>query len=120
MSTPSYPVDIIVVSFNTKKYLAACLESIRAYSGHPGDYRVTVVDNASTDGSPALIRSTRWVKGIFNSVNRGYGAACNQGIKSGAGEYIFLLNSDTMVTPRSEEHTSELQSRPHLVCRLLL
>src|SRR5690554_7685633 len=23
-------------------------------------------------------------------------------------------------TPRSEEHTSELQSRPHLVCRLLL
>src|SRR5690554_5077740 len=85
--------------FQYQKIPGCCLESIRAYSGHPGDYRVTVVDNASTDGSPALIRSTRWVKGIFNSVNRGYGAACNQGIKSGAGEYIFLLNSDTMVTP---------------------
>lgn len=112
MSTPSYPVDIIVVSFNTKKYLAACLESIRAYSGHPGDYRVTVVDNASTDGSPALIRSTRWVRGIFNSTNRGYGAACNQGIKSGAGEYIFLLNSDTMVTPGWLPSLLQLLARP--------
>src|SRR5690554_3040365 len=29
------------------------------------------------------------------------------------------LLSDSNPKPRSEEHTSELQSRPHLVCRLL-
>src|SRR5690554_7119663 len=33
-------------------------------------------------------------------------------------EAILRVHSDRSV--RSEEHTSELQSRPHLVCRLLL
>lgn len=98
MSNP-YQTDIIIVNFNTRKYLAACLESLRAHTGPAADYRIWVVDNGSTDGSRALIRSTQGVNGIFNHANRGYGAACNQGIKRGCGEYIFLLNSDTMVTP---------------------
>jgi len=97
--THSYQTDIIIVNFNTRKYLAACLESLHAHTGPAAGYRIWVVDNGSTDGSRALIRAAKGVTGIFNHVNRGYGAACNQGIKRGSGKYIFLLNSDTMVTP---------------------
>lgn len=98
MSYP-YQTDIIIVNFNTRQFLAACLESLRAHTGPPAGYRIWVVDNGSTDGSRAFIRSAPGVNGIFNHTNRGYGAACNQGIKRGRGEYIFLFNSDTMVTP---------------------
>ncbi|HHW12144.1 MAG TPA: glycosyltransferase family 2 protein [Firmicutes bacterium] len=91
-------VDLIVVNFNTKKLLAACLDSLRRFSGAPDTYRLWVVDNASTDGSVTLIRSLPWVTGIFNRENRGYATACNQGIKAGNAPYIFILNSDTLVT----------------------
>lgn len=96
---PDYQTDIIIVNYNTKKYLADCLESIKEHSGPVEDYRVWVVDNGSKDGSAALIRETPGVTGILNPQNRGYGAACNQGIKKGTGRFIFLLNSDILVTP---------------------
>ena len=91
-------VDLIVVNFNTKKLLADCLASLRQYSGDPGAYRIWVVDNGSTDGSVTLIRSLPRVSGLFNRRNQGYAAACNQGIRAGAAPYIFILNSDTLVT----------------------
>src|SRR3712207_8272735 len=36
------------------------------------------------------------------------------------GKKLFEIVASTDVIPRSEEHTSELQSRQYLVCRLLL
>ena len=72
-------VDLVVVNFNTKKLLAACLDSLRRFSGPPGTYRLWVVDNASSDGSVDFIRSLPWVTGLFNRENRGYATACNQG-----------------------------------------
>lgn len=94
-----YLVDFVIVNFNTRKYLGDCLDSIRANSGLYEDYRVWVVDNGSTDDSRHEIRTRPWVTGIMNRSNRGYGSACNQGIKTGSGNYIFLLNSDVTVTP---------------------
>ena len=90
-------VDIVVVNHNTKKYLIDCLHSLRSFSG-PMQYRILVVDNASTDGSAEWLKATNWVTGIFNLKNKGYAAACNQGILSGNGKFIFLLNSDTLAT----------------------
>ena len=58
-----------------------------------------MVDNASTDGSVSLIKNLPRINRILNSTNRGYGSACNQGIKNGHGRYIFLMNSDLQVTP---------------------
>lgn len=93
-----YLADLVVVSFNTRKYLADCLKSIKEHTPLDQGIKVWVVDNGSVDGSIELIKSNRWVHGIYNLKNLGYGAACNQGIKSGTGRYIFLLNSDTKVT----------------------
>jgi GT2 family glycosyltransferase len=95
----SYLADIVIVNFNTRKYLKECLDSIRINSGPYQDYRVWVVDNGSTDDSHHEIKARPWVTGIMNRSNRGYGSACNQGIKAGSGNFIFLLNSDVTVTP---------------------
>ncbi|NLY74948.1 MAG: glycosyltransferase family 2 protein [Firmicutes bacterium] len=93
-----YLADLIIVSFNTRKYLNECLQSIKEQTPLNREIRVLVVDNCSVDGSVEMIKANRWVQGIYNQKNRGYGAACNQGIRSGNGKYIFLLNSDTRVT----------------------
>lgn len=95
----SYLADIVIVNFNTRKYLGECLDSIRSNSGPYQDYKVWVSDNGSTDNSYLEIKNRAWVSGILNRINRGYARACNQGIKSGTGRYIFLLNSDVKVTP---------------------
>ena len=95
----NYQTDLIIVNFNTKKLLVKCLESIRRHTGLAEDYRLWVIDNHSTDGSASLLHNLRWVNSIFNRQNLGYATACNQGIKAGKGKYIFLLNSDLLVTP---------------------
>jgi GT2 family glycosyltransferase len=91
-------LDIVIVNFNTADHLADCVRSIRKHTLR-NSYQIRVVDNASTDDSPRLIRSLPGVKAIFNETNRGYGSACNQGINAGNGQYILLLNSDIRVTP---------------------
>jgi hypothetical protein len=93
-----YLVDIIVVNFNTQNLLEECLYSIKTSTGLSDDYRVFVIDNGSTDSSKSIIKKNRWVTGIFNRKNLGYGAACNQGILAGRGQYIFLMNSDIKAT----------------------
>ena len=93
----SYQVDIIIVNFNAKRYMAECLQSLKEHCGSY-DCRIWVIDNASTDGSQSLIKNTVGVTGILNSKNRGYARACNQGIRRGNGKYIFLLNNDIKVT----------------------
>lgn len=95
----SYQTDIIIVNYNTKKLLAGCIESIREHTGSPADYRLWVVDNGSTDGSVAYLRSLRGVNPIFNRQNLGYAKACNQGMAAGCGQYIILMNSDLITTP---------------------
>jgi GT2 family glycosyltransferase len=95
----SYQVDIIIINHNTKEYLSDCLQSIKSFSGNTDNYRVWAVDNGSSDESVNLIKQhSNFVNGIYNRENHGYGSACNQGILAGIGNYIFLLNSDTLVT----------------------
>ena len=89
--------DLIIVSYNSKHELQNCIRSIREYTTYP--YRLIVVDNNSTDGSVELLRSYSNIKLIALKTNRGYGAGANQGIKAGNGEFIFILNSDLIVTP---------------------
>jgi len=85
-------ISIIIVSFNTKALLKKCLDSIK------GNHEIIVVDNASTDGSAKMVKENfPKVKLIVNKKNLGFGAANNQGIKTASGDYLLLLNSDTVV-----------------------
>lgn len=91
-------LDVVIVSFNTRDGLLACLESIAA---HPPScsYRVVVVDNASADGSADAVRARHpQVTVIALERNVGFAAANNAGIRTGTAPLVLLLNSDTLVT----------------------
>lgn len=92
-------LSIIIPSFNTKALLERGLASMYTSLKNEGlAYEVIVVDNASTDGSQALMRNKfPQVQLVCNKQNAGYGKANNQAIKSAHGKYILLLNSDIVV-----------------------
>lgn len=95
MTAPA--LDIIIVNYNTRAELAACLASIAA-SPPNGLARVVVVDNASTDGSVEWLRAERpdVVLHALGS-NVGFGAANNHAIRTSTAALVLLLNSDTVV-----------------------
>ncbi|MCB0777954.1 MAG: glycosyltransferase, partial [Flavobacteriales bacterium] len=90
-------LTVIIVNYNVRAYLEQCLRTVRAaMEGVDGE--VYVVDNQSTDGSVQLVRQEfPEVKLIANSVNVGFSRANNQAILESTGEYVLLLNPDTVV-----------------------
>lgn len=90
-------LSIIIVNYNVKHFLEQCLISVyNAVSNIQAE--VFVVDNNSVDGSCALIKERfKDVKLIENKKNYGFSFANNQAIKKAKGEYILLLNPDTVV-----------------------
>jgi N-acetylglucosaminyl-diphospho-decaprenol L-rhamnosyltransferase len=92
---------VVIVSYNVRAELDACLAS---FVGHtePFPTVVVVVDNASTDGTPALIRE-RWpsVQLIEAGTNVGFARANNLGIRATTSDVVLLLNPDTIVPPGS-------------------
>lgn len=93
----SLRVSVIIVNYNVKDLLSACIRSL--YKNLPADeIEIIVVDNNSSDGSEALIRqqfhSVIW---IGNNFNAGFSAANNQGMKAARANVMFLLNPDTEV-----------------------
>ncbi len=89
-------VDIVIVNWNTGDALRACLHSIADSRDHALVARVVVVDNASTDDSMALGQTAALaVEVMRNEVNRGFGAACNQGAAGSHADYLLFLNPDT-------------------------
>jgi len=91
-------ISIIIVNWNTKDLLRNCLNSI--YGTVQGiAFEIIVVDNASHDGSVAMLREEfSQVTIIENTTNRGFGAANNQALGIMKGRYALLLNTDTILT----------------------
>jgi GT2 family glycosyltransferase len=90
-------LSVIIVSFNVREYLKQCLLSVKKASGHI-DCEIFVVDNNSEDDSIIMVRQQfPEVILIVNKVNRGFSAANNQAIKQAKGNFILLLNPDTIV-----------------------
>lgn len=90
-------LSVVIVSYNVRHYLVQCLESVaRAIEGIDGD--VWVVDNNSSDDSVAAVRSLfPDVHVIVNNANVGFSRANNQAISQATGDFILLLNPDTIV-----------------------
>ncbi len=83
-------VSIVIVSFNAREHLERCLEAVAG-----GEHEVVVVDNASEDGSPAVVRDRfPSAKLVELEENIGFGAANNVGMAAAGGEHFLLLNSD--------------------------
>ena len=91
-------LSIIIVNWNNKDILRDCLNSIY-HTHNVSKYEIIVVDNHSEDNSVELIKDEfSDVMLIKNNENLGFAGANNQGIKISRGNYILLLNNDTVVT----------------------
>lgn len=87
-------VSVIVVNWNRRELLRACLTALRGQSFQ--DFETIVIDNGSTDGSAGVVGDLEFagIRLIENQENRGFCAANNQGIGAARGEFIALLNND--------------------------
>lgn len=89
-------LSIVTVSYNTRELLRDCLQSIAAQTRV--SHEVIVVDNASVDGTPAFIAERfPYVRLILNPSNSGFSAANNRGIREASGQFLLLLNPDTII-----------------------
>ncbi|MSP11794.1 MAG: glycosyltransferase family 2 protein [Chloroflexi bacterium] len=115
-------LSIIIISWNTRDLLAKCLASV--YNPRPAaSFEVIVVDNASSDGSPEMVKTQfPQVRILENSQNLGFARANNQAIRASQGRYILLLNSDTIVTPHAVQMLLDcMQTHPQAgVCGPML
>ena len=90
-------LSIVIVSYNVCRFVAQCLDSVQRASGGI-DAEVFVVDNASADDTVSYIgRHYPWVRLIANDDNLGFSRPNNMAIRQAQGEYILLLNPDTIV-----------------------
>jgi GT2 family glycosyltransferase len=97
-------LSIVIVNYNVRHHLDQCLNSVEASKNHievsGKDWKVEtwVVDNASVDGSQAMLRDKHpEIKLIANEDNLGFSRANNQAIRQSASEYVLLLNPDTII-----------------------
>ena len=91
-------ISLIIVNWNGKQYLPACLDSLLEQTRT--DFETIVVDNGSQDGSLELLRdSYPWVRLVALPDNSGFAGGNNAGFAVAEGAYIVTLNNDTRVEP---------------------
>jgi len=118
-------LSIIIVNYKTLELTSDCIDSIIKSNTKGLDYEIIVVDNASCDGSIEAIQSQfPQVKTIINKENQGFSKANNLGIKMAKGEFILLLNSDTIVELNTLKGAHDfIKDHPYigaLGCKILL
>ena len=90
-------LSVIIVNYNVVHFLEQCLHSVFK-AGARLEMEVIVVDNRSVDDSVEMVKQKfQQVKLIANTDNVGFSAANNQGLAIAQGEYVLLLNPDTVV-----------------------
>ena len=97
-------LSTVIVTLNSAATLPACLDSLRAHA--PAASReIVVVDNASQDGTAAVVtRDWPTVQLLPMTSNLGFAAANNRGIRATTGDWLLLLNPDVVVTPGAVDH----------------
>jgi GT2 family glycosyltransferase len=92
-------VSVIIINFNSGRYIERCIETIERQT-YP-QYEIIIVDNGSTDGSLALVR--QWAQSgrvrLLEGENVGSSRANNRGILESHGEFVFILNADAFPAP---------------------
>lgn len=95
-------LSVIIVNWNVKDLLRDCLHSVQAAAEAASGLstEIIVVDSASGDGSPDMVRREfPHVRLIAARENLGYARGNNTGVAAARGRYLFLLNPDTVVKP---------------------
>lgn len=116
-------LSTVICNYNTRDDLACALESLQATTGDL-DHEIIVVDNASQDGSAALVRERfPAVDLIEPGVNRWFTGGNNLGIRVAQGEYVLILNPDTVIQPGAlQTMIAHLDAHPEagaVTCRMV-
>jgi len=92
-------ISFTIINYNSKEVTYKAIKSIIEHNSNPESYEIILVDNASTDGSKEFFESLNIenFKYIYNDKNLGFGKANNIGFKNSKGEYIYILNNDTLL-----------------------
>src|SRR3712207_2177399 len=89
-------VSIIIVNYNTCQLISNCIDTI--FQNTDGiSFEIIVIDNASCDASKSKFENDARINYVYSYENMGFGRANNVGMMLAKGEYIFLLNSDTLL-----------------------
>ena len=115
-------VSVTIVTWNSEQYLRNCFTSLRGQNSP--QLEVIIVDNASSDGTQALLREVepRW-RVIYNQSNSGFAAGQNQAIRASTGEWVLCLNPDVVLSPNFiSALITAAEARPYVgsVCGKLL
>lgn len=107
-------LSVIIVSWNVRDLLRDCLRSVIQGLSPAVPHEIIVVDNASTDGSAAMVRAEfPTVTLLVNAENLGFARANNRGLCVSRGRYVVLLNSDTVVpAPALEALVAFMDAHP--------
>jgi hypothetical protein len=98
MSGKHKSVSVVILSYNSKEDLKECIPSLISQTYQ--DFEIIVVDNASTDGSEEFIKANYpGIKIVQTGKNLGYAAGNNAGFEVAEGEYIVVVNPDTVADP---------------------
>lgn len=110
----SLTLSIIIVNYNGKKFLNDCFSSIqREIDG--SSFEVIMVDNQSVDDSVSYTKQYfPWVKIIEANSNLGFGKGNNFGVQHAKGEYLLLLNNDTILLNNPIELIPEFRKNPNI------
>ncbi len=91
-------ISVVIVNWNGRSHLEACLTAVAAQQGV--DAEAIVVDNASTDGSVELVQSRfPWARLVRLGRNHGFAGGNNAGAREARGRYLAFLNNDTSADP---------------------
>lgn len=91
-------LSVVIISLNSRGFVRECVESLGCAQWRHWQYEVIVVDNGSTDGTPAMLsREYPHVRVIANGTNVGFCPAGNQGAAIARGRYLLFLNDDTLI-----------------------
>ena len=106
-------LSVVIVSYNVRRFVEQCLDSVQKAS-EGIDTEVFVVDNDSADDTVEVIGSRYpWVHLIANGENLGFARANNIAIRQAQGEYVLLLNPDTVVAePTLREAVNFMDAHP--------
>lgn len=100
---PMPKISVVVLTYNNLELTKACLDSLVTRSNY-ANLEIVVVDNNSSDDTPAFLNA--WAEGhsnriiILNHDNKGFAAGNNLGLEAASGDYLVILNNDTVVTDR--------------------
>lgn len=95
---PSPAAALCIVTFNSSRFIRQCLHHVFAHS--LSNLEVVILDNASTDGTPAILREYEdRARVIYNRRNNGFAGGQNQAIRATTASWVLTLNPDVRLSP---------------------